>query len=89
MTIAVEKKRELIGEYRRDEQDSGSPEIQVALLTERILGLTDHFRAHKHDYASRRGLLKMVSKRNRLLRYLARTRWSAYQQLIGRLGLRK
>ena len=71
------------------ETDSGSPEVQVALLTERITGLTDHLRSHKHDYASRRGLLMMVSKRNRLLRYLSRTHRPQYQDLIGRLGLRK
>ena len=89
MTITTEKKTQLIGDYRRDDTDTGSPEVQVALLTERITGLTDHMRTHKHDYASRRGLLMMVSKRNRLLRYLSGTNRDAYQQLIGRLGLRK
>ncbi len=89
MTITANRKTELISEYRRDDPDTGSPEIQIALLTERILGLTDHLRSHKHDHASRRGLLMMVSKRNRLLRYLARTQRPAYQALIGRLGLRK
>jgi small subunit ribosomal protein S15 len=89
MTIAAEKKQELIGEYRRHEGDSGSPEIQVAILTSRIGEITEHLRSHKHDYASRRGLVMMVGKRNRLLRYLARTNREAYQNLIKRLGLRK
>ena len=89
MTISVEKKRQLIQDYRRADTDSGSPEVQVALLTERITGLTDHLRTHRHDFASRRGLLMMVSKRNRLLRYLAQNDRPKYQDLIGRLGLRK
>ncbi len=89
MTITAERKTELVQDYRRDEKDSGSPEVQVAVLTERISGLTEHLRSHKHDFASRRGLLTMVSKRNRLLRYLSRTNHQAYQQLIARLGLRK
>ena len=89
MTISAQTKTKVIGEYRRSETDSGSPEVQVALLTERITGLTEHLRSHKHDFASRRGLLMMVSKRNRLLRYLARTDRNRYQDLIGRLGLRK
>jgi len=89
MTLTLEKKSEIISDYRRTENDSGSPEVQVALLTERINGLTEHLRAHKHDHASRRGLLMMVSKRNSLLKYLSRTDRSKYQDLIGRLGLRK
>lgn len=89
MTISAQTKTKLIGDYRRNEQDSGSPEVQVALLTERITGLTEHLRSHKHDYASRRGLLMMVSKRNRLLRYLSSTDRARYTDLIGRLGLRK
>lgn len=89
MTITAEKKTQVIAENRRDQKDSGSPEVQIALLTERINGLTDHLRGHDHDYASRRGLLMMVSKRNRLLRYLARTERPRYLQLISRLGLRK
>lgn len=89
MTISAEKKKQVVIEYKRSEKDSGSPEVQVALLTERITALTEHFRAHKHDYASRRGLLMLVSKRNSLLRYLSRTDRPAYQTLIGRLGLRK
>lgn len=89
MSITAERKQQLIGEYRRNDKDSGSPEVQVAILTERINSLTDHLRTHKHDFASRRGLLLMVSKRNRLLKYLTRIDRARYQELIGRLGLRK
>lgn len=89
MTIAAERRQTLISEHRRHESDSGSPEIQVAILTERIRGLTEHLRTHKHDYHSRRGLVLMVGKRNRLLRYLSRTQRDTYQALIKRLGLRK
>lgn len=89
MTISAQRKTQVIADYRRTEQDSGSPEVQVALLTERIAGLTDHLRTHRKDYASRRGLLMMVSKRNSLLRYLGRTDRDKYQNLITRLGLRK
>ena len=89
MTLTAEQKTEIISTYRRADTDSGSPEVQVALLTNRINGLTDHLRVHKHDHASRRGLLMMVSKRNGLLKYLARTDRAKYQDLIGRLGLRK
>jgi len=89
MTLTAETKTQLIQDYRRTDSDSGSPEVQVALLTTRINGLTGHLRTHKHDYASRRGLLMMVSRRNRLLRYLARHDRPGYVKLIGRLGLRK
>ena len=89
MSITVEKKTQLIGEYRRSDTDSGSPEVQVALLTERISNLTEHLKIHKHDFASRRGLLMMVSTRTRLLRYLSRINRQRYQELIGRLGLRR
>jgi small subunit ribosomal protein S15 len=89
MTIAAETKNKLVGEYRRHEGDTGSPEVQIAVLTRRIAELTEHLRQHRHDYASRRGLLMMVGKRTRLLRYLARTDREAYQSLIKRLGLRK
>ncbi len=89
MAIAAARKQELIKDYRRQEGDSGSPEVQVAILTERIRNLTEHLRPHKHDFASRRGLVLMVGKRNRLLRYLSRTRRENYQALIKRLGLRK
>lgn len=89
MSITAERKSEVVAEFRRDEKDSGSPEVQVAILTERIKNLTEHLKSHKHDYASRRGLLQMVSKRSRLLRYLQRTNRQSYLDLIGRLGLRK
>jgi len=89
MSITAERKQQLIQDYRRADADSGSPEVQVALLTERIGALTEHLRTHKKDFASRRGLLMMVSKRNRLLRYLARVDRQRYLDLIKRLGLRK
>ncbi len=89
MAIAVETKNKLISENRRHEGDTGSPEVQIAMLTRRIADLTEHLREHRHDFASRRGLLMMVGKRNRLLRYLAREDREAYQALIKRLGLRK
>jgi small subunit ribosomal protein S15 len=89
MPIAAEAKSGIIKEYQRKEGDAGSPEVQIALLTARIAQLTEHLRVHKHDYASQRGLLMLVGKRNRLLRYLRRTDRAAYQTLISRLGLRK
>ena len=89
MAITKEKKQELIGQYGRKEADTGSPEVQVALLTARINDLTDHFKAHKKDHASRRGLLMMVSQRASLLKYLRQHDRQAYLELIGRLGLRK
>ncbi len=87
--IAAARRQELIKEHRRSDGDTGSPEIQVAVLTERIRELTEHLRTHKHDFASRRGLLLMVGKRGRLLKYLSATRRDDYQALIKRLGLRK
>ena len=87
--ITAEKKTAVIKDYRRSETDSGSPEVQVALLTERINQLTEHLKGHRKDHASRRGLLMMVSKRNRLLHYLQDTNRNAYMALINRLGLRK
>jgi small subunit ribosomal protein S15 len=89
MSITAEKKTEVISSFRRDEKDSGSPEVQIALLTERINNLTGHLKGHRKDFASRRGLLMMVSQRNRLLRYLAEQDKPKYQDVIGRLGLRK
>lgn len=89
MTIAAEQKSQLIQEYRRHETDAGSPEVQIAVLTTRIAELTEHLRTHKKDFSSRRGLLMMVGRRNRLLRYLARTNRDAYLNTIKRLGLRK
>ena len=89
MAIAGEAKTKLIEDFRRHDTDCGSPEVQIAILTTRIVELTDHLRGHKHDYASRRGLLMLVGKRNRLLRYLMRTNRDSYQALIKRLSLRK
>jgi small subunit ribosomal protein S15 len=89
MTITKERKQTLIGEYRRADQDTGSPEIQVALLTSRINGLTEHLRTHQRDHACRRGLLMMVSRRRRLLDYLKRVDPQRYLDIIGRLDLRK
>jgi small subunit ribosomal protein S15 len=82
-------KAELIATYRRDDKDSGSPEVQIALLTERIKHLTEHLRTAKHDNASRRGLLSMVGQRRRLLAYLHQKSPERYQAIIGRLGLRR
>ncbi|MDX1682261.1 MAG: 30S ribosomal protein S15 [Phycisphaeraceae bacterium] len=87
--LTAERKNEIIDEFKREEGDSGSPEVQIALLTERITDLTEHLRTHHQDHASRRGLLQMVSKRNRLLKYLARNDREGYLALIKRLGLRK
>ena len=89
MAITKERKTEIIGQYRRDGQDTGSPEVQIALLTARINELNEHFRNHKKDHASRRGLLKMVSKRSGLLAYLRNTDRTRYLAVINRLGLRK
>jgi small subunit ribosomal protein S15 len=89
MAITVERKQQLINEFRTHDGDSGSPEVQVAILTERISELTEHLKLHKKDHASRRGLLKLVSRRTKLLRYLTGVDRSRYQQLISRLGLRK
>jgi small subunit ribosomal protein S15 len=89
MSITKDRKTEIIGQYRRQDADTGSPEVQVALLTARINELIEHFKAHKKDHASRRGLLKMVSKRNGLLAYLQATDRPRYLALISRLGLRK
>jgi small subunit ribosomal protein S15 len=89
MTITKDRKTQIIDQYRREPEDTGSPEVQVALLTARITELTEHLRAHKKDHASRRGLLMMVSKRSSLLNYLRKTDRSRYLALIGRLGLRK
>ena len=87
--IAAARRQELVKDFQRNDADTGSPEVQVAILTERIRELTEHLRTHKHDYASRRGLLLMVGKRGRLLKYLSNTRREDYHALIKRLGLRK
>ena len=89
MSITAERKTELIGEFKQSECDTGSPEVQVAILTSRILTLTEHFKEHKKDNHSRRGLLKMVSRRRRLLDYLMRNDQARYDALIKRLGLRR
>ena len=89
MATAKETKERIVGEYRTHEGDTGSPQVQVALLTQRINELTEHFKTHKKDNHSRRGLLKMVSQRRSLLDYLKRRDIEAYHELIGRLGLRR
>ncbi len=89
MAIEPAVKQEVIGEHRRHEGDTGSPEVQIAVLTSRIKELSGHLREHRHDFHSRRGLILMVGKRNRLLRYLSRTNNESYKALIQKLGLRK
>ncbi len=89
MSITTERKAELIKDFAREEGDTGSPEVQVAVLTERITNLTEHFKSHKKDNHSRRGLLKMVSQRRRLLDYVKSRDQARYQSLIERLGLRR
>lgn len=88
MTLTKDAKAEIIGEYHRHESDTGSPEVQVAILTKRINQLTEHLRNNKHDESSRRGLLKMVGRRRRLLAYLRRRDLARYQALVERLNLR-
>jgi small subunit ribosomal protein S15 len=87
--LAREQKSEVIHRYRRDESDTGSPEVQIAILSERIGDLTEHFKTHKKDHASRRGLLMMVSKRRRLLDYLKKYDTERYKDVIQKLGIRK
>ena len=87
--MTAERKQEIINQYRRDEKDTGSSEVQIALLTERINELTEHLKIHKKDNHSRRGLLKMVGKRRNLLSYLAKKDEAAYKDLVKKLGLRK
>lgn len=87
--ITVESKKVVIEGNRTHESDTGSPEVQIALLTARIAELTEHLKGHKKDFSSRRGLLKMVGKRNSLLKYLTRTDRDRYQKIITKLGLRK
>ena len=89
MALEAEKKKEIIETYRMHESDTGSSEVQVALLTERIRYLTEHFKTHKKDHHSRRGLLKLVGQRRRLLNYLKEAKVEKYRELIERLGLRK
>ena len=87
--MTKERKQEIINTYKRDEKDTGSPEVQVALLTERINELTEHLKIHKKDNHSRRGLLKMVGKRRNLLNYLAKKDVNRYREIVEKLGLRK
>ena len=89
MSLAKEKKSELIGKYGRGENDTGSAEVQIALLTARINELTEHLRGHSKDHHSRRGLLMLVGKRRRMLRYLERTDLERYRTLVKELGLRR
>lgn len=89
MSIPAEEKKSIVTSFAVHEKDTGSPEVQIALLTTRINQLREHFDKHKKDHSSRRGLLKMVSRRNQLLKYLTRQDRTRYQQVIGRLGLRK
>ena len=87
--ISKESKAEIIAKYKRDEKDTVSPEVQIALLTERINELTEHLKVHKKDNHSRRGLLKMVGKRRNLLNYLAKKDVNRYREIVAKLGLRK
>ncbi len=89
MSLTVEKKGGILAQFRRDPKDTGSPEVQVALLSERISGLGEHFTAHKGDHSSRRGLVKLVNQRRKLLDYLKSTRPEKYQEVVERLGLRR
>ena len=89
MALQVVQKGEVVKRYQRTGKDTGSPEVQIALLTERINGLTDHFKTHVKDFHSRRGLLKLVSQRRKLLDYLKRKDADKYRDLIEKLGLRK
>ena len=87
--MTVERKQEIIKEFQRDEKDTGSSEVQIALLTERINELTEHLKVHKKDNHSRRGLLKMVGKRRNLLNYLVKKDVNRYREIVEKLGLRK
>ena len=89
MSFDVEKKKEIIESYKIHDHDTGSPEVQIALLTERIVYLTEHFKTHKKDHHSRRGLLKLVAQRKKLINYLKSSDKSRYEKVLERLGLRK
>ena len=89
MALSKDRKTELIGSYKTHDGDTGSPEVQVAILSERITYLTEHFKTHSKDHHSRRGLLKMVSQRRQLLDYLKRTNEGRYKTLIDKLGIRR
>jgi small subunit ribosomal protein S15 len=87
--MTADRKQEVIGEHRTHGNDTGSPEVQIAVLSERIRHLTEHLKGHPKDHASRRGLLMMVGKRGALLKYLQKKDWGRYQALIGKLGIRR
>lgn len=87
--ISTEKKTKIVADLQRDKKDTGSPEVQVGVLTERIKELTEHLKTHKHDFMARRGLLQAVGKRKRLLKYLAEQDSKAYLALVKKLGLRR
>jgi small subunit ribosomal protein S15 len=89
MTLTVEEKQEVVQQFGKTDTDTGSPEVQIALLTRRINHLTEHLREHKHDHHSRRGLLMLVGQRRRLLNYLGRKDLDRYRSLIKELGLRR
>jgi small subunit ribosomal protein S15 len=89
MTLTAEEKREIAGQFGKNDQDTGTTEVQVALLTRRINQLTEHLRTHKHDHHSRRGLLMLVGRRRRFLNYLQRSDLDRYRALVRELGLRK
>ena len=89
MALLKEQKQDIISDNARADADTGSPEVQIALLTQRISELTEHLKTHKHDHHSRRGLLRMVGRRKRLLAYLQREDVERYRALIGKLGLRR
>lgn len=89
MTLNTEAKSQIISDYKRADNDTGSPEVQIAVLSTRISELTEHLKTHKKDHASRRGLLKLVGRRRRLLEYLKREDIERYRELIARLGLRR
>ena len=89
MSLSNEKKSGVVAQFRRDAKDTGSPEVQIALLSERISGLGQHFSAHAGDHSSRRGLVKLVNQRRKLLDYLKATKPQKYQEIVERLGLRR
>ena len=89
MALSTVEKSEVVGKYQRKQEDTGSPEVQVALLTTRIVQLTEHFKTHDHDHHSRRGLLRMVNQRRKLLDYLKGKNMDRYTDLISSLGLRR
>ena len=89
MALAADTKKQIVNEYGSAEGDTGSPEVQIAMLSQRIRDLTEHLKAHKHDHHSRRGLLLLVGRRRRLLNYLAKTDINRYRSIIERLGLRR